>query len=97
MSLFNKENTEEEQFFTYFLIGGINYRSEVEIRLFKIIDLNDQGNNCLSIDFIKTVFYDNEIMTSINWMYQSIKGKELIIASNNCIYQLNKQNEEEEI
>ena len=97
MSLFKKENTEEEQFFTYFLIGGINYRSEVEIRLFKIIDLNDQGNNCLSIDFIKTVFYDNEIMTSINWMYQSIKGKEFLIASNNCIYQLNKQNEEEEI
>jgi len=91
-----KQNIEEEAFSPYFLFGGINENNEVEIRLNKIIDSDEQFNNYISIEFIKTVVNDNERLDSSISINQSYIDGELTIFSKKNVYKLDIQDEEEE-
>ena len=91
-----KQNIEEEAFSPYFLLGGINENNEVEIRLNKIIDSDEQFNNYISIEFIKTVVYGNESLDSCISINQSYIDGELTIFSYKNVYKLDIQDEEEE-
>ena len=88
-----KLNNEEEECCSHFLVGGINKQNEVEIYLYKIKDSDEQFKNSISIESVKRIFYDkdNEEMTTIISMYQSIIDGELIIFSNERIYKLDIQ------
>ena len=61
--------------------------------LYKIKDSDEQFKNSISIESVKRIFYDkdNEEMTTIISMYQSIIDGELIIFSNERIYKLDIQ------
>ena len=96
ISLFKNEKIGKGKSFTYFCIGGTNFNNKVEISLNTIMFYDDQGKNCLSFDFTKKIIFGEEIIDSINSIYQPIKDKGLIIASNHSMYKIDISNEEEE-
>ena len=88
-----KQNIKEIKFNSYFLIGGINGNSKVKFNLYKI---NEQDQNYLSIQCILSFSHFKEEMRSIFSIYQSNIYGEVIIASENNIYELDLQYEEKE-
>ena len=89
-----KQNIQEEEFCSYFLIGGINDLYAVEVDLYKVINSNNQYDNYSPIKFIKTVVSENIRMTWITSMYQSIIDGELTIASDKGLLKLDLGEEE---
>lgn len=94
LSPFRKGNIKEEKYFIYFHVGGININKNVEISLYKIKYLDDQGKNCLSFEWIESYIYDKEQII-INSIYQNFN--QIIIAFNYNICIMDKPyNDEEE-
>ena len=48
MTLHERQNNDNNIYFTHFLIGGNIYSNEFEIRLIKIMYFNGRGKDCLS-------------------------------------------------
>ena len=89
-----KKNIKEEKYCPYFLIGGIKNKSIVQVDLYTVLNSDEKYNNCTSIELFKTVVYENERMTCITSMYQSVIDGELIIASDKQLFKLDIQEEE---
>ena len=86
MTLYERQNNNNNKYFTHFLIGGNIYSNEFEIRLFKILFSNGKGKDCLSFEYIKRVVYYEDIQNYYSFMVQSIMDGQLIISSNIGFY-----------
>ena len=86
MTVYEKENNDNKKYFTHFLIGGNTNSYEFEIRLFKIMFLDGNGNDCLCFVFIKKVIYHKFIQKYYSYSLQSISNGQLIISSQNEFY-----------
>ena len=85
MSPYKNEINTKEKSFNYCFIGGYKDLNNFEIDLYKIIFQNEH-KNCLCIELIGKVIFDNEVINQINSMYPSFNGKGFILASNNKLY-----------
>jgi hypothetical protein len=95
MSPYKNEINTKEKSFNYCFIGGYNDLNNFEIDLYKIIFQNE-NKNCLCIELIRKVIFDNEVINQINSMYPSFNGKGFILASNNKLYNNEKPIKENE-
>ena len=87
ITLYERGNNNNENSFAYFLVGGnIDSYYKFEIRLFKVMYLDGNGEDCLLLECIKKVFSQNDIQKYYSYVLQSIYIGHFLISTKKEFY-----------